>query len=81
MTKVLASLFLFLVPGLTFAQTAADNLANNGTPESNMIKFVSFGVFFVALCIGFVWLVIWNDRKQKQKELKKARALAKASRA
>jgi hypothetical protein len=38
-----------------------------------MMGFIGFGAFFVALCVGFVWLVVWNDKKQKAKQAEEER--------
>jgi hypothetical protein len=68
MTRILSVLSLFLVFGIAHAEIPAEVPA-----QSNMAGFIGFGAFFVALCVGFVWLVVWNDKKQKAKQAEEAR--------
>jgi hypothetical protein len=65
MTRILSGFSLFLICSLACAQNAATEPA----VESNMMGFIGFGVLFLVMCVGFVWLVIWNDKKQKAREL------------
>jgi hypothetical protein len=66
-TKLLATLLLALLHGAANAQDAA---ANAPVEASNLLGTAIFGFIFVGMCVGFVWLVWWNDKKQKQKQLK-----------
>jgi hypothetical protein len=60
--SALSALSLYLVFSIAHAEVPAEAPA-----QSNMVGFIGFGVFFVALCVGFIWLVVWNDKKQKAK--------------
>jgi hypothetical protein len=66
-TKLLAALVLALLHTVTYAQDVA---ANAPVEESNLLGTIAFGIIFVGLCIGFIWLVWRNDKKQKKKESK-----------
>jgi hypothetical protein len=68
MTRILSGLSLFLLSSMALAEVPAEAPA-----QSNMVGFIGFGVFFIALCVGFVWLVVWNDKKQKAKQADEAR--------
>lgn len=61
-TKLLVALVLALLHGIANAQGVAPN-----TPveESNLLGTAVFGIIFVGMCLGFAWLVWWNDKKQK----------------
>jgi hypothetical protein len=65
MARVLSALFLLLISCSVFAEIAP---ATPAEPPSSTAGFILFGVLFVAMCVGFVWLVVWNDKKQKAKE-------------
>ena len=65
MTRFLSGLSLFLFYCSAYAEIAA---ANVPAEQSNATGFILFGILFVGLCVGFVWLVIWNDKKQKAKQ-------------
>jgi len=64
MTRFLSGLFLFLFYCSAYAEIA---VANVPAEQSNATGFILFSILFLALCVGFVWLVIWNDKKQKEK--------------
>jgi hypothetical protein len=66
MARVLSALSLFLVSFAALAEIAPEPPA-----QGNTMGFILFGVLFLVMCVGFVWLVIWNDKKQKAKEGKK----------
>ena len=68
MTRFLSGLSLFLLFSMAHAEIAAEAPA-----QSNMVGFIGFGAVFVALCVGFVWVVIWNDKKQKSKQAEEER--------
>jgi hypothetical protein len=63
MARILSALTLLLAYGWAFAEIAPEPPA-----QSSTLGFIVFGVIFVVMCVGFVWLVIWNDKKQKAKE-------------
>jgi hypothetical protein len=63
MARLLSALSLLLIYGSAFAEIAPEP-----PPQANTLGFILFGVLFVVMCVGFVWLVIWNDKKQKAKE-------------
>ena len=66
MARFLSGLSLLFLYCSAFAEIAAEVPA----AESNMVGFIIFGVLFVGMCVGFVWLVIWNDKKQKATQAK-----------
>lgn len=68
MTRLLPGLSLFLLSSLVHAEIPAEVPA-----QSNMVGFIGFGAFFVVLCLGFVWLVVANDKKQKAKHAEEER--------
>jgi hypothetical protein len=63
MARLLSAFSLLLVYGSAFAEIAPEPQA-----QSNTVGFILFGILFLAMCVGFIWLVIWNDKKQKTKE-------------
>jgi len=63
MARVFSALSLFLASFAALAEIAPEPPA-----QSSTVGFIVFGIIFVAMCVGFVWLVIWNDKKQKAKE-------------
>ena len=63
MARLLSAFSLLLVYCSAFAEIAPEPAA-----QSNTLGFILFGVLFLAMCVGFIWLVIWNDKKQKTKE-------------
>jgi len=65
MARFLSVLALLLVHFSAFAEIAP---ATAPAEQSNTLGFILFGALFVAMCVGFIWLVIWNDKKQKGKE-------------
>lgn len=65
MVRFLSGFSLFLACFPAFAEIAP---AAAAAEQSNIAGFVLFGLLFVAMCAGFVWLIIWNDRKQKANE-------------
>ena len=65
MARFLSAFSLFLACFPAFAEIAT---AAAATEQSSIAGFVLFSLLFVAMCAGFVWLIIWNDRKQKAKE-------------
>jgi hypothetical protein len=69
-TKLLAALVLALLHAATYAQDVA---ANAPAEESNAIGTILFGIVFVGACIGFVWLVWRNDKKQKERRTQEAK--------
>jgi hypothetical protein len=68
--KFLAALILVLLPAVTNAQQAT---ANTPVEEGNAIGTILFGIVFVGACIGFVWLVWRNDKKQKEPKEQKGK--------
>ena len=65
MARLLSAFCLLLAYSSVFAEITP---AAAPAEQSNMVGFIIFGVLFVGMCVGFVWLVIWNDKKQKAKE-------------
>lgn len=62
MTRFFSGLSLFLLLGMAHAEIPAEVPV-----QDNMMGFIGFGAFFIALCVGFIWLVVWNDKRQKAK--------------
>lgn len=63
MGKILFRLFVFLSTCYAFGVQAAD------TPpaeSSGSMGTIIFGILFLGFCIGFVWLVWRNEKKQKK---------------
>ena len=65
MARLLSAFSLLLACFPAFAEIAP---AAATAEQSNTLGFILFGILFVAMCVGFVWVVIWNDRRQKAKE-------------
>lgn len=64
MNRILFVLSLFLVHLSAYADVAPEP-----PPETNGVTgFIVFGIIFIAVCIGFVWMVIRNDKKGKDKQ-------------
>jgi len=63
MARLLSAFSLLLVYCSAFAEIAPEPPV-----QSNTVGFILFGILFLAMCVGFIWLVVWNDKKQKAKE-------------
>ena len=63
MTRVLSGFVLLLLHLPVFAQSAPEPPV-----ESNLMGTAIFGILFVVLCVGFIWMVWRNDKNQKKKE-------------
>jgi len=66
-TKLLTALLLALLHGGASAQGVP---ATAPVEASNLLGTAVFGIVFIGMCVGFVWFVWWNDKKQKLKQLK-----------
>ncbi len=62
MNRILLALPLALVQLSAYADVAPEPPA-----ETNYLGTIIFGILFVGLCIGFVWMVWRNDKIQKRK--------------
>ncbi len=65
MIRWLSAVSLLLAGLPAFAEIAGEAPTSE---QFGTLGFVLFGILFVAMCVGFVWLVIWNDKRQKAKE-------------
>lgn len=68
MARLASALCLLLACSSAFAQTAP---AAEPAGEASMLAVIIFAVLFVGLCVGFVLLMIRNERKRKASEGKK----------
>lgn len=61
--------FLFVLSFLFMHVSAYADVAAEAPQESSGVTgFIVFGVIFIVVCIGFVWMVIRNDKKEKGKQ-------------
>ncbi|MBI2959589.1 MAG: hypothetical protein HYY28_04690 [Betaproteobacteria bacterium] len=63
MARILSGLLLLLSLCYAFAAQAVDNPP---AESSGSMGTIIFGILFFGFCIGFVWLVWRNEKKQKQ---------------
>lgn len=63
MARILSALLLFLPLYSTYAVTSAENPP---AESSGLMGTIIFGIIFFGFCIGFVWMVWRNEKKQKQ---------------
>lgn len=68
MPRLFSVLTLMLAWSGAFAEIAP---AAAPAEQGNTMGFILFGLLFVLMCVGFVWLVVWNDKKQKAKDAEK----------
>jgi hypothetical protein len=61
-TKLLVTLVLAFLHAVANAQDVA---ADAPVAEGDVLGTVIFGIVFIAMCVGFVWLVWRNDKRQK----------------
>ena len=60
--------FLYGLPLLfLYCSAYAEDAAEVPLEQGGVTGFVIFGILFVVICVGFVWMIIWNDKKQKAK--------------
>ena len=62
MSRIPLALLLALAHFSAYADVAPDAPA-----ETNYLGTLIFGVLFVGLCVGFVWMVWRNEKTQKRK--------------
>ena len=65
MARLPSALCMLLACSSVFAQTAP---AAAPAEESNMLAVIIFAVLFVGLCVGFVALMIRNEKRRKASE-------------
>lgn len=64
MNRFLFGLSLLLLQFSAYADVAAE-----APPEtSGVTGFVVFSIIFVAICVGFVWMVVRSEKKDKGKQ-------------
>ncbi len=63
MARILSGLMLLLPLWAAYAETPATPPPAEG---SGSLGTIIFGVLFFGFCIGFIWMVMRNDKKQKQ---------------